>query len=147
MSAIDFPNTPAVDQLFSVGNRTWQWTGQTWDTVEEIVVGPAGPIGPTGVAGPAGSQGVPGTIGPAGAEGPLGPQGVTGPVGKFTAGPTQPDVLTAVNGDAWFDTDTAKTYVYNNGVFIEVAGGQQGPAGPTGVAGTYAISASWWLGV
>ena len=29
--AINFPNTPTVDQEYTVGNTTWIWTGQTWD--------------------------------------------------------------------------------------------------------------------
>lgn len=31
MAAIDFPNSPAVNDLFTVDNRTWKWNGSTWD--------------------------------------------------------------------------------------------------------------------
>jgi hypothetical protein len=30
MAAIDFPNSPTVGQLFTVGNTTWEWTGTVW---------------------------------------------------------------------------------------------------------------------
>jgi len=40
MPAVDFPNSPSVNQTFSVGERTWKWTGTTWDAV----------VGPVGVA-------------------------------------------------------------------------------------------------
>jgi len=103
------------------------------------VTGPQGPTGPRGQTGPTGATGAESTV--------PGPSGPTGPPGKFIASPTQPNIETSVNGDAWFDTNTAKTYVYSDGVFIEVASGAQGPTGPTGVSGTFATSASWWLGV
>jgi hypothetical protein len=67
-------------------------------------------------------------------------------VGKFTASPTQPDIETSVNGDAWFNTNTGVTYVYYNGVFVAAAGGNQGATGPTGGSGSLAVSTSWWLG-
>jgi hypothetical protein len=54
MSTIDFPDSPDLNDLFTVGDRTWRWTGNTWDTVEEVVVGPTGPTGPAGATGPAG---------------------------------------------------------------------------------------------
>jgi hypothetical protein len=49
--SINFPDSPSVNQLFSVGDRTWEWSGTTWNTVEEITSGPTGPTGPTGLAG------------------------------------------------------------------------------------------------
>jgi hypothetical protein len=49
MTAIDFPNNPTVNQTFTVGERTWKWTGTTWDVVVTTVV--TGPQGPQGVAG------------------------------------------------------------------------------------------------
>jgi hypothetical protein len=45
MTAIDFPNSPTVNDLFTVGSRTWRWSGATWDSVELTVVGPTGPQG------------------------------------------------------------------------------------------------------
>jgi hypothetical protein len=30
--AIDFPNTPEIDQEFTVGNITWIWNGTSWDS-------------------------------------------------------------------------------------------------------------------
>lgn len=49
MTAIDFPNNPSVNQTFTVGERTWKWTGTTWDVVVTTVV--TGPQGPQGTAG------------------------------------------------------------------------------------------------
>lgn len=30
MPAINFPNSPSVDQIFSVNNKSWQWNGTSW---------------------------------------------------------------------------------------------------------------------
>jgi hypothetical protein len=113
------------------------FTGPTG--ADSFVTGPQGPTGPRGVIGPTGPTGSASTV-----PGPIGP---TGPQGKFTAGPSQPDVELAQNGDAWFDTNTAKTYVYYDGVFVEVASGAAGVTGPRGISGSLAVSQSWWLGV
>jgi hypothetical protein len=58
MTAINFPDNPSVNQTFTVGDRTWKWTGSTWDAqvTKEIV----GPTGPAGQQGPQGPQGIPG---------------------------------------------------------------------------------------
>lgn len=47
MTAIDFPNSPSVNQTFTVGERTWKWTGTSWDVVATTVV-----TGATGATGP-----------------------------------------------------------------------------------------------
>lgn len=30
MAAIDFPNSPAVGDIFTAGNSTYRWTGEAW---------------------------------------------------------------------------------------------------------------------
>jgi hypothetical protein len=52
MTAIDFPNSPQVNDVFTVGERTWKWTGTAWDVVVTTqVVGPTGPQGAQGISG------------------------------------------------------------------------------------------------
>jgi hypothetical protein len=56
---IDFPNSPTVNDTFTVGNRTWKWTGSTWESVPTSgPTGPTGATGPTGPTGPTGATGV-----------------------------------------------------------------------------------------
>ena len=111
---IDFPNTPSVNDLYTVGGRTWRWTGSVWKSVTATIVGPTGP---TGGAGP------------------------TGPEGTFTVYPTAPTGPTfpaPIEGDVWFDSTTGEQFFYYDGYWVEssdaVAGatGPQGPIGPTG---------------
>lgn len=53
MTAIDFPNSPSVNDTFTVGERTWKWTGTAWDVVVTTqITGPAGATGATGATGP-----------------------------------------------------------------------------------------------
>jgi hypothetical protein len=53
MTAIDFPNSPTVGQLFTVGDVTWEWTGTVWQGLGTVGdTGPTGPAGATGAAGP-----------------------------------------------------------------------------------------------
>lgn len=59
MTAIDFPNSPSINQTFTVGDRTWKWTGTTWDAEVTLqVVGPQGPQGEIGPQGPQGEAGI-----------------------------------------------------------------------------------------
>jgi hypothetical protein len=57
MSAIDFPNSPTVGQLFTVGETTWEWTGVVWEGSSVAIPGPTGPTGPTGATGSTGAAG------------------------------------------------------------------------------------------
>jgi hypothetical protein len=45
MAAIDFPDSPTVGQLFTVGSTTWEWTGTLWKGIGTVVPGPIGPSG------------------------------------------------------------------------------------------------------
>jgi hypothetical protein len=105
MAAIDFPNSPTLNQTYTNGIQTYSWNGTAWRLVRTSAVGPTGPtgapgldstaIGATGPQGPTGPQGI---TGPTGAASTVtGPQGVTGPTGTFavTAWTTYTPVLTA----------------------------------------------------
>jgi len=55
---IDFPDSPTVNDVHSVGNRNWRWTGVIWESVGTLgPTGPTGPIGETGATGPTGPTG------------------------------------------------------------------------------------------
>lgn len=87
---IDFPNSPTLNELFTVGDVTWYWDGSVWRiSNSQGATGPTGPIGPTGPTGPIGATG---PTGPTGSTGPVstvpGPTGPTGPTGS--TGPTGP---------------------------------------------------------
>jgi hypothetical protein len=45
MTAIDFPNTPEVDDEFTVGDITYVWDGDVWNSIGTPVAGPAGADG------------------------------------------------------------------------------------------------------
>lgn len=49
MTAIDFPNSPSVNDVFTVGDRSWKWDGTVWNMVQSTAVGPTGPTGPANV--------------------------------------------------------------------------------------------------
>jgi hypothetical protein len=56
MTAINFPDTPQVNDTFTAGTITWEWDGITWKSQ-----GIQGPVGPQGPQGDAGEQGPPGS--------------------------------------------------------------------------------------
>jgi len=45
MTAINFPNTPTVGELFTVNDIVWRWDGAFWTGVGNPVAGPAGANG------------------------------------------------------------------------------------------------------
>lgn len=57
---IDFPNSPSVNQTYSVNNVEWIWTGSVWNKIGEF--GPTGPTGPSGPTGPTGAVGPTGPL-------------------------------------------------------------------------------------
>jgi collagen type VII alpha len=114
MAAIDFPNTPLVNDTFTDGTSTWVWTGVSWNLVVSPVVGPTGP---TGVAGAASNV--------------TGPTGATGAFSISSATPP----ASADEGDAWFNSETGQIFVYYDSYWVESASSNVGPSGDTGPTG------------
>jgi hypothetical protein len=97
MPAIDFPNSPSVDQTHTVGNRIWKWNGTTWDVLRSSVSYSTGATGATGPTGNTGST----VTGPTGAVGNTGAQGITGPTGtNGSTGATGPTGAAAVTNSS-----------------------------------------------
>lgn len=158
--AIDFPNTPTVNQTFTVNGRTWTWNGTTWDANVNVLTGPTGQTGPIGPTGPRGnyyeSDTAPSTpsqgdawfnttdatmyiyYGTAWVEptsnlnGGVGATGATGPTGS-QGRYTASDTapVSPVTGDAWFNTTDGRLYIYYGGAWIEPNSNLIGPTGPT----------------
>jgi hypothetical protein len=87
MSAIDFPNSPSVNDTHTVGDRSWKWNGSQWKVVRSVLPGATGPTGPTGAQGDTvtGSTGAVGNTGAQGVTGPTGPTGSNGATGATGA--------------------------------------------------------------
>jgi hypothetical protein len=63
MPAIDFPDSPSVNDTHTVGNRVWNWNGTVWEVVRSTVPYSTGPTGPAGATGATGATGVTGSAG------------------------------------------------------------------------------------
>lgn len=121
MAAIDFPNSPSLNQVFTVGNNSWKWNGTVWNVVR-ISTGSTGPTGPTGATGPTGPTGVTGATGPTGVTGPNGPATVTqnSQTASYTVASTDNGKYVDITtGGVTFATTTAFTagqnvVIYNN---------------------------------
>jgi hypothetical protein len=139
MTAINFPDTPQVDDLFTANNTTWKWDGFTWNIQRQLLTGPTGPTGPAGDTGPTGATGaastVPGPTGPTGATGltgstgPTGPTGATGPAFFALTGPTYTSSITLQLSDAGslvqIDSSTAVNLTIPNDATLDFEDGTQ----------------------
>jgi hypothetical protein len=50
MTAIDFPNSPTLNQSFSASGRTWKWNGSAWTSVSSsnaIAISESAPSSPS----------------------------------------------------------------------------------------------------
>ena len=68
MAAIDFPDSPSLNDEFTSGDKTWVWNGTVWNTVTSAL----------GYTGPTGADGVDGATGPTGPTGADGADGASG---------------------------------------------------------------------
>ena len=75
MAAVNFPNSPSVNDTHTSSGSTWKWDGTVWQRL--------------GVAGPQGAQGVQGATGSGGAAGAQGAQGRQGATGSNGAAGAQ----------------------------------------------------------
>ena len=114
MAAIDFPNSPSVNDVFTSGLQTWIWTGTAWNLVVSPVIGATGPTGPSGAAS---------TV--------AGPTGATGAFSISSATPPS----SADEGDAWFNSETGQIFIYYDSYWVESASSNIGQAGATGATG------------
>jgi hypothetical protein len=59
--AIDFPDNPATDQVFTAGQRSWSWNGRAWQakTTNVGYTGSAGAYSAIGYTGSAGTSTIP----------------------------------------------------------------------------------------
>lgn len=80
-----------------------------------------GAVGATGAAGADGIDGIDGATGP------------TGPDGNYFVSGTPS--LNPVEGDAWFDAESGRMYVYYDNFWIEQSSNFAGPTGPKGDPG------------
>ena len=119
--AIDFPNSPTLNQQFTAGGNTWIWDGTTW-TLQRISTGAQGPQGETGPQGPAGPQG---------------PQGTSISVKASVA--TVEELPSAGNSanDARIVEADGDLYVWGGSSWTSAGQivGPQGPQGPQGATG------------
>ena len=76
MAAVNFPNSPSVNDTHTSSGSTWKWDGGVWQRL-----GVAGAEGHQGRQGAAGAQGAQGHQGVQGAVGAQGNQGVQGAIG------------------------------------------------------------------
>lgn len=63
MACVDFPNSPSINDTFTVDDTTWIWDGTVWLLVGKTVTGPQGFQGFQGLQGFQGPQGFQGAQG------------------------------------------------------------------------------------
>ena len=82
MAELNFPNNPAVNDIYHANGSSWKWDGDRWRRVADPgAQGVIGAQGADGVQGHQGHQGVQGAQGRQGAHGHQGRQGAAGPQG------------------------------------------------------------------
>ena len=79
MAAVNFPNSPSVNDTHTSSGSTWKWDGGVWQRL-----GVAGPQGAQGAQGRQGATGSTGSTGAQGVQGAQGHQGVQGAANATT---------------------------------------------------------------
>jgi hypothetical protein len=123
--AVNFPNTPTLNEEFSAGDRTWLWNGTYWEAIS-TTVGYAGSQGYTG------SQGFTGSQGPAGTSVQI--------VGTVPTSDDLPDPYSGDVGDGYIVQSTGFLWIWDGEEWFEagqITGytGSRGELGYTGSQG------------
>jgi len=121
MPAIDFPNSPTVNQSYTAGGNTWIWDGVAW-TLQRITTGAQGPQGEVGPQGPAG---------------PTGPQGTSINVKASVATVGALPSTGNSSNDARIVQSDGDLYIWDGSSWTSVGQivGPEGPQGPQGIQG------------
>lgn len=149
--AIDFPNSPSINDVHSDGLASWTWTGYAWKRIPDPGAkgepGVEGPTGPTGLTGSQGDKGEPGNVlakgvkgesGEKGEKGDVFAKGVKGEVGdKGDVGPTGP---TGPQGDKGEPGVAVKGEQGDKGELGQKGESIKGDKGATGSLSTASIS-------
>ena len=108
MAAVNFPNSPSVNDTHTSSGSTWKWDGTVWQRL-----GVAGPQGAQGAQGRQGATGSTGSTGAQGVQGAQGHQGVQGAVGAQGAAGTNANADKIEEGNSYAEVlDTG-----SNGIF------------------------------
>ena len=130
--AIDFPNSPSINDVHSDGLASWTWTGYAWKRIPDPGAkgepGIQGPTGPTGLTGSQGDKGEPGNVLAKGVKGEVGEKGEKGDVfAKGVKGDVGPQGDKGDKGDVGPQGDKGEP-----GVAVK---GEQGDKGELGQKG------------
>ena len=130
--AIDFPNSPSINDVHSDGLESWTWTGYAWKRIPDPGAkgepGIQGPTGPTGLTGSQGDKGEPGNVLAKGVKGDVGEKGEKGDVfAKGVKGDVGPQGDKGDKGDVGPQGDKGEP-----GVAVK---GEQGDKGELGQKG------------
>ena len=133
--ALNFPTSPAVNQVYTFNGYSWKWNGTSWVTATFIV----GPTGATGAVGVTGATGIQGVIGVSGATGAV---GVTGATGVGITGATGVVGVTGATGAVGVTGATGVQGV----VGVTGATGIQGVIGVSGATGVVGVTGATGAG-
>lgn len=120
---LDFPNSPSLNQTFTASNgRVWAWDGYRWESVGNDGVDHTHPIADIldfAVTNPVEGQ----TFSYSEIDGKWinSEGGGSGSISVSQLPPADPQ-----EGDLWFNSDNATTYIYYNEFWVELSEGRNG---------------------
>ena len=134
-AGVSYAETNNPIQNFFLGNQ--QLSGDGFNQVLSLLVGPEGQPGPAGVAGRDGAAGLNGSDGAPGPQGPQGPQGPAGVAGLQgpQGAPGQGAVAVQLAVGSTNCPNGGTQITDGSGVITYVCNGSRGPSGPSGPAG------------